>query len=236
MPVTDARVSVTPPRAEAGRPGLWPLAAFGLFLLAMVVVGRTVELTRHLETAQAWTGALGILAPVAYVAVYMAATLIGVPGLPFTLLAPALFGALPAFVVMVVASTLSAVLAFLIARYAARATFAVRLADTEGWRRLSNLVERHDWVVIPLVRIVPVAPFAVLNYGFGLTGISFWRYLLWSELAMIPMNAVLVLGADLFYSVTTRGIVSWPSLAVAGMAAAVLATLAVIGRKALARE
>jgi hypothetical protein len=111
----------------------------------------------------------------------------------------------PAFVVMVVGSAMSAALAFLIARYLARDTLAERLAGTDGFARLSALVEEHDWVVIPVLRIVPIAPFAVVNYGFGLTGISFWRYFGWSELAMIPMNAVLVLGAGLVLDATTRG-------------------------------
>ncbi len=137
--------------------------------------------------------------------VYVGATLIGVPGMPFTLLSPFLFGIGPAFVVMVVGSAISAALGFLIARYLARDALAERLAGTDGFARLSALVEEHDWAVIPVLRIVPIAPFAVVNYGFGLTGISFWRYFGWSELAMIPMNAVLVVGAGLVVDASTRG-------------------------------
>ncbi|MGH7317633.1 MAG: TVP38/TMEM64 family protein, partial [Candidatus Rokuibacteriota bacterium] len=170
----------------------------------------------------------------AYVLVYVAATLIGVPGTPFTLLSPALFGVWPAFVVMVVASAISAAVAFLIARHLGRDAFAARLADTDGFARLSTLVERHDWVVVPLVRIVPIAPFAVVNYGFGLTGIGFWRYFGWSVLAMIPMNAMLVLGAELFYAVATRGAASWSLLGAAAGAALVLIVLAARGRKVVA--
>ena len=232
---TPASPSAAPGALNRAR-GLWPLAVFGAFLLAMFVAGRSLDVPRYLETVQAWTGLLGVLAPAAYVAVYVLATLLGAPGLPFTLLAPALFGALPAFLVMVVASALSAVLAFLIARYAARATVAERFEASETFARLAKLVERHDWAVIPFVRIVPVAPFAVINYGFGLTAISFWRYVLWSELAMIPMNAVLVLGADVIYGAITRATASGSLLAVIGLAGLVLAALAVIGRRAVARE
>ncbi|MGH7368831.1 MAG: VTT domain-containing protein, partial [Candidatus Rokuibacteriota bacterium] len=101
--------------------------------------------------------------------------------------------------------------------------------------RLVALVEEHDWVVIPLLRIVPVAPFAVVNYGFGLTGISFWRYFGWSVLAMIPMNALLVLGAKLFYAGAAHRTASWPLLGAAAGAALVLIVLAARGRKAPAR-
>ena len=227
--------AVAGPAATAGRHRLWPLVAAGGFLLAMVVVGRAIDVGSHLEAAQRWTAALGLLAPAAYVVVYVGATLVGLPGMPFTLLSPVLFGVGTAFGVMVVGSAISAALAFLIARYLARDAFAERLTGTDGFARLAALVEEHDWAVIPLLRIVPVAPFAVVNYGFGLTGISFWRYFGYSELAMIPMNAVLVLGAGLFYDAATRGTASWPLLALAGAAALVLVGLAALGRKALAR-
>ena len=198
MPASPLRAVAAPGPVRAGsRRRIWPLAAAGLFLLVMIVAARVVDVGSHLEAAQGWTATLGVLAPAVFVLVYVVATLIGVPGMPFTLLSPFLFGIGPAFVVMVVGSAISAALGFLIARYLARDALAERLAGTDGFTRLSALVEEHDWAVIPMLRIVPIAPFAVVNYGFGLTGISFWRYFGWSELAMIPMNAVLVVGAGL---------------------------------------
>ena len=234
MPASPLRAATAPGRARARR-RIWPLVAAGGFLLAMVVVGRAIDVGSHLEAAQGWTAALGVLAPAAFVVVYVVATLLGVPGMPFTLLSPFLLGVGPAFVVMVVGSAISAALAFLIARYLARDALAERLAGTDGFARLSALVEEHDWAVIPVLRILPIAPFAVVNYGFGLTGISFWRYFGWSELAMVPMNAVLVLGAGLLFDATTRGTASWPLLGAAAAAALVLIGLAALGRKALAR-
>ena len=236
MPASPLRAAAAPGRARARRRrGIWPLVAAGGFLLAMVVVGRAIDVGSHLEAAQGWTAALGVLAPAAFVVVYVVATLLGVPGMPFTLLSPLLFGVGPAFVVMVVGSAISAALAFLIARYLARDALVERLAGTDGFARLSALVEEHDWAVIPVLRILPIAPFAVVNYGFGLTGISFWRYFGWSELAMVPMNAVLVLGAGLLFDATARGTASWPLLGAAAAAALVLIGLAALGRKTLAR-
>jgi uncharacterized membrane protein YdjX (TVP38/TMEM64 family) len=230
-------VGLAPARriAVERRRSLWPFVAFGVFLLAMVVASRAVDLSRHVETAQAWTTALGILAPAAFVIVYVAATLTGVPGTPFTLLSPFLFGARTAFVVMVVASSVSALSGFLIARYLARDALTGRLGETDGFARLARLVEAHDWMVIPILRVVPIAPFAIVNYGFGLTGISVWRYLLWTELAMIPMNALLVLGADVLYHALTREAVSWALIAAMVAAAAVVAGLAALGLRKLAR-
>jgi uncharacterized membrane protein YdjX (TVP38/TMEM64 family) len=236
MPVSPLRAVAAPgPVRAGGRGRVWPLVAAAVFLLAMVVVGRAIDVGVHLEAAQEWTAALGVPAPAVFVLVYVVATLLGVPGMPFTLLSAFLFGVWPAFVVMVVASAISAALGFLIARYLARDVLAERLAATDGFARLSALVEEHDWAVIPVLRIMPIAPFAIVNYGFGLTGIGFWRYFGWSELAMVPMNAVLVLGAGIFYDAATRGTPSWPLLGAAAAAALVLIGLAALVRKALAR-
>ena len=225
----ERRVAVPPRRSR------WPFAVFAVFLITVVVASRFVDLSRHVETAQAWTAALGILAPAAFVIVYVAATLVGVPGTPFTLMSPFLFGPLTAFLVMVVASSASAAAGFLIARYLARDSFTERLGETDGFARLSRLVAAHHWIVLPVLRIVPLAPFAVVNYGFGLTGISFWRYFLWTELAMIPVNAVLILGADVFYVAAVGGTVSGALIAALAVAAALVAGLAAIGLRKLAR-
>ena len=130
MPASPLRAVAAPGPVRAGsRRRIWPLVAAGLFLLAMVVVARFVDVGSHLEAAQGWTATLGGLAPAVFVLVYVAATLIGVPGMPFTLLSPFLFGIGPAFVVMVVGSAISAALGFLIARYLARDALAERLAE-----------------------------------------------------------------------------------------------------------
>jgi uncharacterized membrane protein YdjX (TVP38/TMEM64 family) len=214
---------------------LWPFIGFGVFVLGMVILGRFVDLSRHIQIAQAWTGALGALAPAAYVVVYVVATLLGAPGTPFTLLCPFLFGVVPAIAIMIVASILSAVFGFLIARYFARDAFVERLGGTQTYRRLAALVEQHDWLVIPILRILPIAPFTMVNYGFGLTGITFWRYFLWSSVAMIPTDALFVMSADLFYDATTDGQVAWPLIAGVITTALLVGALLVLGRKTLAR-
>ena len=237
MPLLLARPSAGGWRPVAARRSRgWPLAVAGALLLALVVVARTVDVAAYLEAARTWVEPLGALAPVAFVVLYVVATLLGVPGMPFTLLSPFLFGPWPAVAVMIVASGVSAAAAFLIARYLARDAFVARLAGTPGFARLSALLEAHDWVVIPVLRILPLAPFAVVNYGFGLTTITFGRYLAWSLAGMIPMNVVLVLGADLFYTAATRGRVPWPLVAGAIAAALLLAGLAAAGRRAFARS
>lgn len=203
------------------------MALLGFCLAQAVDVG---ELVRQART---WVEGLGPWGPLAFIVVYVLATLVAVPGLPFTLAAPALFGTVPAFAVMVVASSLSASVAFLVARYVAKGAVSRRLARNAVFAKVNRLLDEHAWIIIPFLRIVPF-PFAVNNYGFGLTSISFWRYLAWSEVGMVPMNAALVLGADSVMR-AAAGQTSWPLVGLAALAVGIVAVLVIVGRRAWTR-
>ena len=217
------------PQDTARRIPAWRITAGALLVLAVLAGAQLVDLAEPVRRTQAWVSGLGAWAPVAFIAIYVGTTLMAGPGLPFTLAAPLLFGPLPAFAIMVVASTLTAASAFLIARHLARDAVARRLAGNARFARVNRLIDQHAWIIIPFVRIVPV-PFALNNYGFGLTSISFWRYLGLSEVGMVPMNAVLVLGAG-----SAVGQVSgWPLVAMAVVALAIVVGLVVAGSRAWA--
>ena len=52
----------------------------------------SVDVAEHLRRAQGWMDGLGAWGPIAFIAIYVATTLVAGPGLPFTLVSPVLFG------------------------------------------------------------------------------------------------------------------------------------------------
>jgi uncharacterized membrane protein YdjX (TVP38/TMEM64 family) len=223
----DRSAALRPPNA---RPlATWKLVTGGLLFLVVVALAQLADVGELLRRVQAGVAGLGAWAPVAFIAIYVGTTLLAGPGMPFTLASPLLFGPVPAFGIMVIASSLSAAGGFLIARHLARDAVRRRLAGNETFERVNALIEQHAWIIIPFVRIVPM-PFALNNYGFGLTPISFWRYLALSEVGMVPMNAVLVLGAgSVFGLVSASG--SWPLIAVAVVAGVIVLAVLLAGRR-----
>ena len=202
------------------------LTALGVGVVALAL---SVDVAGLLPRLRTRIDALGAWGPVAYVALYVPVTMVGVPGTPFTLAAPLLFGGIVAFVTMVVASTLSAASAFLVSRHLARDAVTRRLGHHPRFKQLDRLLDEHAWIVIPFIRVVPF-PFVLNNYGLGLTRIGFWRYLAWSEVGMIPMNALLVLGTDSVLRAVS-GRMSWALTGLAVVAAGAIAVLAVFGRR-----
>jgi hypothetical protein len=79
---------------------------------------------------------------------------------------------------------LGATLAFVIARYVASHWVAERSSDRLG--RLMRAVKEEGWRFVAFVRLVPLFPFNLVNYAFGLTRISLREYVLASLACMAP--------------------------------------------------
>lgn len=180
-----------------------------LLLASLFITARTIDLDQYLEIARNWIWQFGPWGPTVFVFLYVTAMLCLFPGMPFTVIAALLFGSLKGFLVMAVATNIAAVSSFFVARYLARQKFERRLGKIKSFQKLKELVEKNQWLSIPFVRLMPFFPFAVNNYALGLTRITFWRYLLISEIIILPMNAVWVFGANSLYSALTTGEIPW---------------------------
>jgi uncharacterized membrane protein YdjX (TVP38/TMEM64 family) len=71
----------------------------------------------------------------------------------------------------------------------------------------------------------------LVNYGLGLTEIGFWRYLIASEVAMIPMNAIWVGSAEFAYRTVLRGDIPWRLFGIITAASILLAIVGFFGKR-----
>lgn len=164
--------------ASLVRAGLVLALAAGLFLAAANRDLLDGELLRQrLADAGAW-------APVAFVALYGLATVLFLPGSVLTLAAGALFGPLLGALYSLAGATLGAALAFAIARHLAGEWVSRRAGGR--LRRLMDGVEAEGWRFVAFVRLVPLFPFNLVNYAFGLTRVGLVPYVLTSLVAMAP--------------------------------------------------
>ncbi len=127
----------------------------------------------------------GALGPAVFVALYAIAPSLFLPGLPFAVLAGVLFGPFWGVVYAIIGSTAGATLAFLIGRYAGRQWLEGKLTDPK-WQQMDKDVERLGWKMVAFTRLIPLFPFNLLNYAFGLTGIRLLDYVVASFIFMLP--------------------------------------------------
>ncbi len=201
--------------------GWWrPVVLLG-GIVTILILAHVFGLGEKLMVLRDWIESLGALGPVVFVFLYTAAVVAAIPGSAITLAAGALFGSLLGVVVVSIASTLGASLCFLIARYFAREATARWLSKSERFRKLDELTERHGAIIVAITRLVPLFPFNLLNYGFGLTRVRFRTYVVWSWLCMLPGTILYVVGADVVTMALGEGRVSAGLLA-AGLGAGVV--------------
>jgi uncharacterized membrane protein YdjX (TVP38/TMEM64 family) len=155
------------------------------------------------------------------------------PGMALTVAAGSLFVAVLGGVAVNIGSTVGAGLAFLLARYMARDSVERWLGARERFRRLDRLTERHGAIIVAITRLVPLFPFNVLNYGFGLTRVRFGTYLFWSWLCMIPGTVIYVVGADALTRGIAEGRVPWGLVIVMTVGIVTLAVLVRLARRRL---
>ena len=158
----------------------------GILLIAAVVavvLGPTEEWLRALV---AWVEGLGAVGGVVFAGAYILATVFFVPGLILTIAAGFLFGWFWGVVAVSVASTSGALAAFFIGRYLARDAIRRKLEDRPRFHAIDRAIEQEGLKVVLLTRLVPLFPFNLLNYAYGLTGVSWQKYLLASWLGMLP--------------------------------------------------
>ncbi|MBZ0270450.1 TVP38/TMEM64 family protein [bacterium] len=220
-----------PPSAR--KASAWRPIALMAAVIAVLVLSYVFDIGAQLGRLRGFIDALGWLGPVVFVLIYAVATVAAIPGSALTIAAGGLFGSVVGVASVIVGATLGACLAFLVARYFARDAIAAWLGKNEKFRKLDRLTETHGAIIVALTRLVPVFPFNLLNYGFGLTRVTFLTYALWSFVCMIPGTVLYVVGADAVTRGLEQGKIPWALVAVFGAAIGVLVLIVRAAKKKL---
>jgi uncharacterized membrane protein YdjX (TVP38/TMEM64 family) len=217
--------------ARPAAPGRWRRVAR---LIVMIGLAGAIAGTWHWRTAfdpatiAAMIGAYPA-APLAFVAVHIAASLLFLPRTVLAIAAGLMFGMGWGIVWAAIGSTLGAVAGFCLAR-------SVNRGLVDPGRRASfapvlERIERGGWRAVAGLRLVPVIPHSLANYGLGLTALPLRSYAFGSFAGQLPMTVACVdLGAA--GERLAVGDAGWLAPTVIGAAALGLSLLiAAIGRR-----
>jgi len=178
-------------------------------IIIIFLVATFYGLGQQLTMFQEWVRSFGLWSPFIFFCVYLAAVIAAFPGTALGIIAGTLFGALFGTILISIASTIGSALTFLIARYIARASVTKWVSKHETFQRLDVLTETYGAGIVAITRLIPLFPFNLLNYAFGLTKIKFWTYIFWSWLCMLPATIVVVGTADAVAQGITAQTLSW---------------------------
>ncbi len=150
--------------------------------------------------------------PLLYIAgfflLYVAITGLSIPGAAImSLVAGALFGLLLGTVIVSLASTIGATLAFLSSRYLLRDWVQGKFG--ERLRAIDDGLAKDGAFYLFTLRLIPVFPFFVINLLMGLTRIRTWTFFWVSQLGMLAATVVFVnAGTQISQIQSTSGLLS----------------------------
>jgi uncharacterized membrane protein YdjX (TVP38/TMEM64 family) len=160
-----------------------------LVIIILIVIGgikKLLPIKDWLIKSLEWTQGLGILGPVFVAGFYILACILFLPGSVLTLGAGFIFKVVKGSITVSIGSTLGACAAFLLGRTVARKWIAGKVTKNEKFAAIDEAVAQQGFKIVLLTRLSPAFPFVLLNYAFGLTKISFWKYALGSWVGMMP--------------------------------------------------
>ncbi|TAF06853.1 MAG: TVP38/TMEM64 family protein [Nostocales cyanobacterium] len=191
-----------------------------------------------------WIDSLGTVGAIAFIAIYIIATIAFLPGSILTLGAGVVFGVAWGSLYVFLGATLGATAAFLIGRYLARNWVNSKIADHKKFAAIDNAVGREGLKIVLLTRLSPIFPFNLLNYAFGVTAVSLKDYFL-GCVGMIPGTIMYVYIGSLAGNLALIGTENQPTnptltwiIRIVGFIATVAVTIYVtkIAKKALDQE
>lgn len=145
---------------------------------------------------------LGWLGIVAFILLYIVATIALIPGSILTLGAGVVFGVVWGSVYVLIGAMIGETCAFLLGRYLAKDWISHKIEHNQVFSALNKALNQEGLKIILLTRLSPIFPFSLLNYAFGVTGISLRDYFLGS-IGMIPMTVTYVYFGSLAEDLTS---------------------------------
>jgi uncharacterized membrane protein YdjX (TVP38/TMEM64 family) len=181
-----------------------------------------------LRNALQWIDSLGSVGAIAFITLYIIASIAFLPGSILTLGAGVVFGVILGSLYVFIGATLGATAAFLVGRYLARGWVSQKIEDNNKFRAIDEAVATEGFKIVFLTRLSPVFPFNLLNYAFGVTGVSLKDYFL-GCIGMIPGTIMYVYIGSLAGSLARIGTEEQPSNPTVQWAIRIIGFIATVG-------
>ncbi len=188
----------------ARRRSLWRvgLVVLGLFLLALLLSRAPVREALDPQRLSDWLTPhrSGLLGPVLAVGSFVVGNLVLLPLTVLVLQVGAVFGPGLGAAYALLAAMTSAAAAYGVGRAVSSRLDGIGVGKVRA--RLEPFLRRHGLLAVIAMRLVPLAPFTVVNLAAGAAGISFSQYMLGSLVGMVPgILALTLLGGHLMSAV-----------------------------------
>ncbi|MCS7479318.1 TVP38/TMEM64 family protein [Umezawaea endophytica] len=162
----------------------WPRP---VLLVVLLVAAVALALTNGLDAvdaAKAWVADLGVLGPVAFVVLCAVATMGFLPVSVLCAVSGLLFGPVLGVPVVWTGAVLGAAGSFLVGRGLSKD--AVERLAGKRMASVNALLDRYGAATVFVLRLLPLGPFALLNYVLAVTSLPLRAFLLGTGAGIVP--------------------------------------------------
>ena len=165
--------------------------------------------------------------------IYIILTIIGcvilaIPGVTFALFAGVIFGPWLGIFACLIATTLGAAMAFVVGRFFLKDMVKPMLEKNKALKKLLfSENEKSDLIILMITRMVPIFPYNLQNFAYGITDMSFWKYTIYTFIFMFPGVSFFTIGS----AGLTAGENKWMYFFIAGVLAVVVTIVGMLIKK-----
>ncbi len=161
----------------------WLVVVIAALILLLLFVSRQLHLT-DLESVKAFILSFGALAPLIYIIMFTLIPLTLFPDAVLAIASGTIFGVFWGTVYTMIGALCGASLSFFIARFLGREWVMKLVRHKAEW--FDEGVEKQGFLIILIMRLVPLIPFDIISYGAGLSKIKYSDFMIGSILGIIP--------------------------------------------------
>ncbi|MEM6614085.1 MAG: TVP38/TMEM64 family protein [Cyanobacteria bacterium P01_C01_bin.72] len=156
-----------------------------LFLGAIfTVIGVVIIKDIEQQQLEMWLEQTGLVAPLIYIVLYTIGTLLILPSTPLNMTGGAIFGIWWGTLWTTIAALVAAISAFVFTRTVGRELVSQKLG--ERWRAMDREIAQGGFFYLLAIRLLPLIPYGIVNFGAGLTAIKFKDYAIATLLGTLP--------------------------------------------------
>lgn len=145
-----------------------------------------IDILKDFDKFKALIEDAGPLGYVIYILIFIIAAIFSLPASVITITGGIVFGPILGALLALVGATIGAIAAFLVSRYIARGFIVDKFGNNAIFKKIEAGVEKNGKDFLILTRLVPVFPYNIQNYAYGVTNINLATYSIITLITMAP--------------------------------------------------
>lgn len=202
------------------------VSVFGIIILAIIILNNQygwsdyISNTKNFDFVEQTVNDNILLA----ISIYIVLTVVGcvvlaIPGVTFAVFAGILFGPVLGIFACLIATTIGASMAFIVGRFFLKDMIKPILEKNKTLKKLLfSDNDKSDLIILMITRMVPIFPYNLQNFAYGITDIGFWKYTVYTFIFMFPGVSFFTIGS----AGLTAGADKWKYFIIAGVLAIIV--------------